>query len=349
MRDEIRVGVLGAGGLGRNAARVLSMKEGIRLVAICDQQGFAYDEKGISAEAVEALEPTQSVGLIEGCGQKSEDSIGEMIRLQDRIDGFLLTLPNLPNDFMPGVVERFLDSGYKGTFVDALKRTRAMEITLELDEKMKAAGAVYITGAGATPGLLSAAAVLAAQSFVEVESVDIWWGVGISNWDAYRATIREDIAHLPGYTVESARALSDVQVGELLDKTEGKLTLKGMEHADDILLQRAGVVRERDQVQVGGVMNTRSARKPVSTTMSLTGITFEGKRATHKFVLGDETSMAANVLGPMLGYLKRAVWLKERGIHGVFGSTEFMPMPLPGRYSEKKEKVTVTASTVAKA
>ena len=36
--------------------------------------------------------------------------------------------------------------------------------------------------------------------------------------------------------------------------------------------------------------------------------------------------MAANVIGPALGYLKRAAWLKERGIHGVFGSTEFMPM-----------------------
>jgi hypothetical protein len=36
--------------------------------------------------------------------------------------------------------------------------------------------------------------------------------------------------------------------------------------------------------------------------------------------------MAANVIGPALGYLKRAAWLQARGIHGVFGSTEFLPM-----------------------
>jgi hypothetical protein len=36
--------------------------------------------------------------------------------------------------------------------------------------------------------------------------------------------------------------------------------------------------------------------------------------------------MAANVIGPALGYLKRALWLKEHGLHGVFGSTEHMPM-----------------------
>ena len=52
----------------------------------------------------------------------------------------------------------------------------------------------------------------------------------------------------------------------------------------------------------------------------------EGKRSSHKFILGDETTMAANVIGPALGYLKRGVWLKARGLYGVFGSTEFLPM-----------------------
>jgi len=335
MNRELRIGVLGAGGLGRNAARVIVMKEGVRLVALCDRKGFAFAEGGIAPEAIEALEPAQSVGTLESIGALAEDSLGEVLERSETIDGFLLTLPNLPNGFMPGVVERFLDGGYSGAFVDALKRTRAMEITLALDGKLKANRCTYITGAGATPGLLSAAAVLAAQSFVEVEQVDIWWGVGISNWDAYRATIREDIAHLPGYTVESARALSDEKVEALLDQTEGKLVLHHMEHADDLLLERAGVVASREQVEVGGIMDTRSARKPVSTTMTLTGITFEGKRASHRFVLGDETSMAANVLGPMLGYLKRAVWLRDNGIYGVFGSTEFMPIPLRGKYAGK--------------
>jgi hypothetical protein len=91
------------------------------------------------------------------------------------------------------------------------------------------------------------------------------------------------------------------------------------------MLERAGVC-SRKQVTVGGVMDTRSAQKPVSTTMTITGITFEGKRASHRFILGDQTSMAANVCGPALGYLKRAQWLRERGIYGVLGSSEMMPL-----------------------
>ena len=42
----------------------------------------------------------------------------------------------------------------------------------------------------------------------------------------YKATIREDIAHLPGYDVERAKALSDGEVEELLNETDGKLTLQ---------------------------------------------------------------------------------------------------------------------------
>ena len=133
--------------------------------------------------------------------------------------------------------------------------------------------------------------------------------------------------------------MSDSEVERLLEETSGKLTLRNMEHADDLLLQRSAVVEHLDQVEVGGVMDTRSPRKPVSTTMTLTGITFEGKRASHRFVLGDETTMAANVLGPMLGYLKRAIWLRDKGIHGVFGSTDFMPMPLRGKYAGKKPSI----------
>jgi hypothetical protein len=174
--------------------------------------------------------------------------------------------------------------------------------------------------------MLAAAAVLAAQSFIDVEKVDIWWGVGIANWDAYKATIREDIAHLPGYTLERAMAMSDEEIDALLERTNGLLELRRMEHADDLLLQRVGVVDRLDQVEVGGVMDTRHPKKPVSTTMTLTGLTFEGKRSSHKFILGDETTMAANVIGPALGYLKRGVWLKARGLFGVFGCTEFLPI-----------------------
>jgi saccharopine dehydrogenase-like NADP-dependent oxidoreductase len=195
-----------------------------------------------------------------------------------------------------------------------------------LDREMALARSVALTGCGATPGLLSAAAVLAAQSFVEIERVDIWWGVGIANWDLYKATIREDIAHLPGYNVERAKAMSDGDVEALLSRTNGLLELRHMEHADDVLLMRVQVVEHKDQVEVGGIMDTRHAKKPVSTTMTLTGVTYEGKRSSHTFTLGDETTMACNVIGPALGYLKRAMWLKARGLFGVFGSTEFLPM-----------------------
>ena len=60
--------------------------------------------------------------------------------------------------------------------------------------------------------------------------------------------------------------------------------------------------------------------------MTLTGKTFDGKISSHKFTLGDETTMASNVLGPALGYLKRAIWMRQHKLYGVFGSTEFMPM-----------------------
>jgi len=79
-------------------------------------------------------------------------------------------------------------------------------------------------------------------------------------------------------------------------------------------------------VSVGGIMDTRHPTKPVSTTMTLTGTTFEGKRSSHTFILGDETTMAANVIGPALGYLKRGLWLKSHGIFGVFGSADVLPL-----------------------
>ncbi len=310
---EIRIAVLGAGGLGKACLEVAGKKKEPRVVAICDSHGYLYSKEGIGLEDLKGLKP-------------SKDPIGEIIKLRHRYDGIFVALPNLPNEFIPGVIRRFISAGYSGVYTCALKRTSAIKLMMRLDAGFKRNKSVYIAGCGATPGLLSAAAVLAAQSFTKVEDVNIWWGVGISNWDAYRATIREDIAHLSGYTVSRAKRMTDEAVEELLDKTDGRLVLHNMEHADDILLKRAGVVDSMKKVSVGGVMDTRHARKPVSTTMTLTGTTFEGKRSSHRFILGDETSMAANVIGPAFGYLKRAVWLKKHRIYGIFGSTEFMPM-----------------------
>jgi len=311
--DTIKLAVLGAGGLGKACVEVVAKKRDVKIVAICDSRGWLCSEEGITIKDLDSFKP-------------SKDPIGEIIRFRNKIDGIFVALPNLPNEFIPSVINRFIKAGYRGVFSDTLKRTRAVKLMMKLDSGLKKNKSVYITGCGATPGLLSAAAVLAAQSFVKVEDVNIWWGVGISNWDAYRSTIREDIAHLPGYTVSKAKKMSDREVEELLDKRDGKLVLHEMEHADDILLKNVGVVDSLKEVKVGGVMDTRHAKKPVSTTMTLTGITFEGKRSSHRFILGDETSMAANVVGPTLGYMKRALWLKEYSIYGIFGSTEFMPM-----------------------
>jgi len=313
----LRVAVLGAGGLGKAAAQIIGLKRSLLLVAICDSHGVLYDAEGLDGGEIAAGRAVL---------QQTDDAIGDVIALAERLDGVLVALPNMPNEFIPGVIERFARSSQRLVFVDVLKRTTAVEQMFALHEPVTRAQHVVLTGCGATPGLLTAAAALAAQSFIEIERVDIWWGVGVANWEVYKATIREDIAHLPGYSVERAKALTDAEVDALLEKTNGLLELHHMEHADDVLLERVGVVRSRQQVEVGGVMDTRHPKKPVSTNMTLTGITYEGKRASHRFILGDETTMAANVIGPALGYLARGVWLRDRGIFGVFGSTDFMPM-----------------------
>ena len=341
----IRVGVLGAGGLGRAAARIIGMKRELSLCAICDSKGLVISPEGLDAQAIAARSSTdlvtgyrQAIAAAEENGhggvatctaveaRHSDDPLGEMIAASEALDALLVTLPNLPNEFIPRVVRRFAEAGRSLVFVDVLKRTRAVELMLALDPIVKQARSVVLTGCGATPGMLAAAAVLAAQSFIDVERVDIWWGVGVANWETYKATIREDIAHLPGYTVERAKAMTDEAIEALLERTSGLLELREMEHADDLLLQRVGVVDDLSQVEVGGVMDTRHPAKPVSTTLTVTGITFEGKRSSHRFILGDETTMAANVIGPALGYVKRGVWLKAHELFGVFGSTEFLPM-----------------------
>jgi hypothetical protein len=343
-QNKIRVAVLGAGGLGKAAARIIGMKRELSLAAICDSRGIVSSAEGLDAAAVasatgdlvegyrRAMEGNSAgcaVGVAVAASvdaRHCDDPIGEVLAMAGSFDALLLALPNLPNAFIPSVIERFAGASASLVFVDVLKRTSAVAQMFALDPVVKRSQSVVLTGCGATPGILAAAAVLAAQSFIDVEKVDIWWGVGIANWDAYKATIREDIAHLSGYTVERAKAMSDAEVEALLERTNGLLELRRMEHADDLLLQRVGVVDSLDRVEVGGVMDTRHPKKPVSTTMTLTGTTFEGKRSSHKFILGDETTMAANVIGPALGYLKRGVWLTCRSIAGVFGAAEMMPM-----------------------
>lgn len=324
MEKIIKVGVLGFGGLGQAAARILQPKSQMRLVAVADQKGYAYNPEGLNPDTLIPIYHQQgSSGYLPKYGVLSNDSIADLIAKAD-VDGYFLALPNLPNTFMADVTRQFIASGWRGVLVDALKRTSAVEQLLTLQEDLQKVGITYLTGCGATPGLLTAAASLAAQSFAQVHQVKITFGVGIANWEAYRATIREDIAHLPGFDVEKAKAMTDEEVSALLDKTNGILALENMEHADDIILELAGICH-RSQVSVGGVVDTRNPKKPLSTNVQLTGRTFEGKISTHTFILGDETSMAANVCGPAFGYLKAGVKLHSKGIYGLLTSAEVMP------------------------
>jgi hypothetical protein len=324
-QKPLRIGVLGFGGLGQAAARILAPKRETLWVAAADKQGYAYNSQGLNPDAcIRTYHQQGSLGYLEPGGILSQDSIAELISQAD-VDGYFLALPNLPNTFMASVARQFIESGWRGVLVDALKRTSAVEQLLELQDDLQKAGITYMTGCGATPGLLTAAAALAAQSYAEIHSVKITFGVGIANWEAYRATIREDIAHIPGYTVAQAMAMTDAEVEALLDRTEGKLALENMEHADDIMLELAGIC-SRDRVTVGGIVDTRNPKKPLSTNVQITGRTFEGKISTHTFTLGDETSMAANVCGPAFGYLKAGVRLHQRGIYGLLTAAEVMPL-----------------------
>lgn len=319
----LKVGILGFGGLGQAAAKLLSTKQEMQLVVAADKEGFAYDANGLNAlEAIAAYQEQGSLGYLKNSGQLTQNSIAEAI--SEDVDGYFLALPNLPNTFMASVAQQFIGSGWRGVLVDAIKRTSAVEQMIALAPQLEAAGITYMSGCGATPGLLTAAAAIAAQSFAEVHKVEITFGVGIANWNAYRATIREDIAHMSGYNVDMAQAMSDAEVESLLEKTNGLISLENMEHADDIMLERMGIC-DRDRVTVGGVVDTRNPKKPLSTNMKLTGRTFEGKISTHTFTLGDETSMAANVCGPAFGYLKAGKQFHQRGIYGLMTAAEVMP------------------------
>ena len=323
--NPIKVGVMGFGGLGQAAAKILDPKGEMNLVAAADQKGYAYNPTGLNLNtAISTYNNRHSVGYLDDWGTLSNNSIEDLITHNRGVDGYFLALPNLPNTFMADVARKFINSGWQGVLVDALKRTSAVEQLLELQLDLQQAGITYLTGCGATPGLLTAAAAVAAQSYAEIHSVKITFGVGIANWEAYRATIREDIAHMPEYDVETARAMSDREVAQLLDKTDGIISLENMEHADDIMLELAGIC-DRSRVSVGGVVDTRNPKKPLSTNVKVTGRTFEGKISTHTFSLGDETSMAANVCGPAFGYLKAGIALNRRGIAGLFTAAEIMP------------------------
>ena len=314
----INIAILGCGGLGQNMALLIEQKKNFKLVSICDRTGFLFNENGIDGVSVKKA---KSVSEIKG-SVITEDSIKELlVKHKEKIDALFIALPNLPNEFIPNIAKEIIKTGFKGVIVDALKRTRAVEMIKALDSKFQANGILYLTGCGATPGLLTTAAALAAQSFVEVLDVTITFGVGISNWDTYKATIREDIAHLPGFSPEIVSKMTDKDIEAELNKRNGILELEHMEHADDIMLELANVC-PRKRVTTGGIVDTRNPKKPISTNVKITGRTFEGKVSTHTFILGDETTMACNVNGPVLGFMKTGKWLYDLGARGTFTSAD---------------------------
>lgn len=347
--ETVHFAVLGTGGIGRRTLEVSTEKEHLTPVAACDRHGIAVDHGGLDvAELLDATEgnvdsePRPDGGPIatgEGVKQHgreagvvaseqarpTETPIDDVIAESDRLDAVLLALPNFEHDFIPRVADRFADAGYSGVLVDVLKRSRVIGMLDERSDAFEEAGITFVCGAGATPGFLTGAAALAAQSFVEVEEVDIWWGVGLkSGYEDNRGTVREDIAHLPGYDIETASEMSDEEIEAVIDEHDGVLEFEDMEHADDVLLERAGICDAED-VTVGGILDVTSDEKPTTTTVSVTGTTFDGGRGTNTFQLDDATSMEANVNGPALGYLKAGVRRNRAGEYGVFGPADLLP------------------------
>lgn len=333
-QSKLRLAILGAGGLGKGMLKRAGLTTDFQAVAIVDSQAYLYDEEGLDAAAIASSKVLTEVPN----HIPSPNPIQSLFQLHgDLIDAVFVALPNLPVEFIPSTVEAILkNSQFKGVFVDALKRTKAVELMLDRDTLLKSNQALYITGAGATPGFLSTIAAVAAQSFVKVTGVEIHFGVGISNWEAYKATIREDFIHLPGFTPERVAAITDADIEQELEARNGLINLENMEHADDIILELAGIC-PREAVKVGGLVDTRNAKKPVSTTVSITGLTTEGLEGTHVLTLSDATTMVDNVCGPALGFLRQG-WTqyKQKFLTGVVTSADLMPrgslaIPQPAR------------------
>lgn len=317
MQQAIRVAVFGFGGLGKGMARLIPQRPDFKLVAVADSQGYAFRANG--------LELTDEFALVQPIQSDSDSIITLLKQHGDAIDAVFMALPNLPVEFFADTVKRIADeTGFEGVFVDALKRTEAVERLFDLHETLQARNILYITGAGATPGFLTTIAAVAAHSFVEVLDVNIHFGVGIANWEAYKATVREDFIHLEGFDAKRVACMSDDEISEELEVRGGLLKLVDMEHADDVILELAGVC-PRDRVRVGGLVDTRNAKKPVSTTVTVTGRTASGAVGSHQFVVSDEATMVDNVCGPALGFMLRGVEMHARGFHGLITSADIMP------------------------
>jgi hypothetical protein len=325
----LNIAVIGAGGLGRGMAAMLTQRQGLQVVGLVDSNGYAYEANGLLP--LNALQGLPTVAQLPAVGVPCPvEPILTFLKTHGAsLDGLFLALPNLPVNFYAETITAILEqTPFKGVIVDALKRVKAVEALMPLQEALKAKGVLYITGAGATPGFLTTIAAVAAQSFVSVEAVDIRFGVGVACWEQYKATVREDLLQLPEFTPEQVAAMSDADVEAELDKRHGLLELEDMEHADALLLEWAGVCA-RDKVKVGGVVNTRSAEKPITTTVTITGKTLLGATTQHTFEVSNHTTMVDNVCGPACGFLLRGSELYQQGLRGLHSSVSIMPAYSP--------------------
>lgn len=324
----VRVAVMGFGGLGQGMARLIPQRPDFRLVGVADSQGYAFDAAGLSDAPAMTPDADSIITLLQRHGQE--------------IDAIFLALPNLPVEFFAETMARIAhETDFEGVFVDALKRTEAVERLFAHNELFQDRKILYITGCGATPGFLTTIAAVAAHSFAEVLDVNIHFGVGIANWEAYKATVREDFIHLEGFDAKRVACMSDAEIEAELAERNGLIELKNMEHADDVILELAGVC-PRDRVRVGGLVDTRNAKKPVSTTVTVMGRTASGKVGSHQFVVSDEATMVDNVCGPVLGFMLRGVELYERGFYGLMTSADLMPrfsrqVPVAGKPEATQE------------
>jgi hypothetical protein len=324
----MRLAILGSGGLGRGMLTFLAARPHLHWVAMADSQGYVYNANGLNPAELTDL---TTVAHWPDHGHRSEQAILDLLQAHGQdIDAIFVALPNLPVGFYAEVTRMIAtQTPFKGVMVDALKRTSAVEAMADVDADLRQQGILYVTGAGATPGLLTTMASVAAQSFAQVTRVDIQFGVGIANWTQYRATIREDLLHLKGFDTSRVMAMTDAEIEAELDARNGLIELVDMEHADDLILELAGIC-PREAVHVGGLVDTRHPKKPVSTTVTIEGLTVRGETTRHVVTLADETTMTDNVCGTAIGFLT-AAWHQQQqlGVRGLLTSAHLLPMCRP--------------------
>ncbi|NQY07801.1 MAG: saccharopine dehydrogenase-like oxidoreductase, partial [Flavobacteriaceae bacterium] len=101
--QTMKVGILGFGGLGQAATKVLAPKQEMNWVAAADLKGYAYCETGLNPQtAITTYNQQGSIGYLDPYGTLCNHSILDLLETS-KVDGYFLALPNLPNTFMADV------------------------------------------------------------------------------------------------------------------------------------------------------------------------------------------------------------------------------------------------------